>query len=300
MSLKGVRYKVTQGAIYNPWHEWFESFCLRAFPRGGGGVVVLETYLDESVDKEERIMSVAGLVSSSSEWIRFSNSWREIRHQFGVDEEVVFHMTDFENIETPGAVYEPLSGWQKEKRISFLRSLILTAARFCRFAVGAAVIQKDFDAVIREEKRVQFGSPYSWCVQSCMDLVKRWSDAQLSVEPVSYLIEAGSEYAGEMADIFNKAYKCRHSRYGFRLNSLAFVPKGEFLALEPADFMAYEVNKSMLRKMGLDPRPERKSIVYFRECLGQKECLASYFDAEKIEEVISKHPVHIHRDSCWV
>lgn len=294
--MPGIKCQDSVLAIDN---GWFQSFCQKVFPKGEGTVLVLESYLDESSDGDNHIISVAGVASSSSEWVRFSNQWRSTRHQFGVGDEVTFHMTDFENIETPGTVYEPFSGWEKEKRISFIRSLALAASKFCDFAIGAAVIQKDFDAVIRQNAEGKFSSPYSWCAQSCMDLVKRWSDEQLSTDPVSYFAEAGYDYAGELANIFNKAYRCKHTRYDFRLNSLSFAPKGSLLPLEAADFLAYEVNKAMLRKVGLDSRPERKSLRYFRECMGPKEFWTSYFDRQKLEEVTAKYPVHIHNESCW-
>ena len=87
----------------------------------------LQTYLDESIDKDRRIFAIGGFIGRADEWRELLLDWIDRIHPSKLPNPITaFHMTD---CETGGGEFRDELGWSRDSRKELIIDLL---ARFIR------------------------------------------------------------------------------------------------------------------------------------------------------------------------
>jgi hypothetical protein len=198
----------------------------------------LLVYFDRSADTG--ITVVAGYVSTPEHWQNFQEEWLEwlARPEYQVP---YFHMREFAN--SVGA-YE--DGWkgQHRKRREFLQGLISITKSHTFHSFAASVRSDDFGRFIkiRHMERL-FGNEFTLCARACGRDVRKWAGVNFPTSPIEYVFECGDEGKGKLIEIME--------RDGFKTPIFKSKkpspadPQGMFTPFQAADFLAWEVRKSL-------------------------------------------------------
>jgi hypothetical protein len=221
-----------------------------AFPQGlepeRRYMLTLHAYFNESGthDASENVV-VAGFFARANDWVEFSARWQKALTDFGLP---FFHMTDFANGVRP---YDKWDEPMRQRRLERLVSIINTCAAT---SFGMVIRRKDFEDFIPEKARKVCGDAYGLAVMAC------WMETgetirEMGVDAwVSYVFEGGARGSGTVSKLFNHNVTDPVQKERMRLLSLRFEPKKEFLPLQAADILAYELYKDAARKPGEDRR----------------------------------------------
>jgi hypothetical protein len=234
-------------------------------------------YCDDSgTAADNRVAVVAGYVSTEKEWTLFVDQWRRLleRHRLKM-----IHRADLESLR--GECSEA-RGWNPERRRVLLRKAHQVIKRRTIVGIGSAVIKKDFEEAMPQWVKRLFGGVYGWCAHCCLVSVGRWSQQQPINTDISWVFEAGTTGAGQVATMFEALSEDRfgQEQLKVRADSLTFAAKS-CVPLQAADTFAYEIYKHVENQI-LDSgkRPIRLSAWdLFRPQLEGKYC--QYWD--KIE-----------------
>jgi hypothetical protein len=201
-------------------------------------MAALSVYFDRSADTGIRV--VAGYVSTPEHWQNFQEEWLKwlARPQYRVP---YFHMKEFAH--SLGAYKDGWKG-QPRKRREFLVGLINITKSNTFHSFRASVRSDDFRRFIkiRHMERL-FGNEFTLCARACCRDVRKWAGANFPTNPIEYVFECGDEGKGKLVEIME--------RDGFK--TPIFRPKmpspadlqGIFTPFQAADFLAWEVRKSL-------------------------------------------------------
>lgn len=208
-------------------------------------------YFDESgTHPESSVVVVAGALARAGRWDYFSQQWQGILTEYGLD---YFHMTDF--AQRAG----PYSGQSDEDR-NLLFNRILAIVTMCvEFSVSIAVPVERFNRLFSGRTRRYCGGPYGLAAAACIiDVATAARELQPDADPwISYVFESGAQGTGQVMKLFAANERDPESKEYFRLLSIRFENKRQFLPLQAADIMAYEHYLHYPRQMGTNPRPVR-------------------------------------------
>jgi hypothetical protein len=202
-------------------------------------MAVVWFYCDESYDPKNKTPDayvVGGLAAEESVWKKIERSWNWKNKRVGVG---CFHAVDL-NAHT----YE-FSGWTRQRAKRYSRSLlkILIKQRRQLQAVSVGVLAKDYEQIINEDGRRRLGHPYILCFKECIALLAEelhrpqngWSqDVKVSV------ILEQNKFQAEAINVFYKMKAHPKWRAAYRLGTCASGSREQFVALQPADLIAYE------------------------------------------------------------
>ncbi len=71
------------------------------------------------------------------------------------------------------------------------------------------------------------------------------------------MFESGGKGAGQILKVFTENERNRSNKEHWRLLSLRFENKHEFVPLQAADILAYEIYRQLPKQIGTDARPPR-------------------------------------------
>jgi hypothetical protein len=215
-------------------------------------VVILTAYFDESgTHSGSEAVAVAGYVSTPDRWERFGQEWREALAAYNIE---YFHMTDFAN----GT--NPYKQWPKQKRRHRFERLVSIINKHALASVGIVIPVSFYESAMSPKAKRISGGPYGHAVRCCfMDLAKIDRSNVVGHENVwiDYVFEAGVKGSGMIVKTFRESAKNENTRNQFRLHSIRFEDKRQFVPLQAADILAYELYKHMPRQLGIDPRKQR-------------------------------------------
>mgnify|MGYP001577752440 CR=1 FL=1 len=210
-----------------------------AFPYGMPAdqrrAIVLEVrgYFDESgVHSTSDVTIVAGFLNTPAQWDEFSTQWSKALNDWNLGQ---FHMTDFAN-QVP-----PFADWKEDKRRSLLQRLLDIIVNTAGVSIGFAIPNRAFGQLVSEAVKNYVSGPYGMAAQLL------FMNAPDFITPpeawFAYFLEAGAVGRGQILDTFSKNQAHPTLKEEFRVISLDFVDKRDFLPLQAADILAYELYK---------------------------------------------------------
>lgn len=211
-------------------------------------VVALTVYLDESgVHRDSKAVTLAGFVSTPDRWVSFEREWREALDDYGLPS---FHMVDF------AAGRGPYSHWQNaQHRIRFGRLLEIIKAHVM-YGVGIGVPTEPYHRLFSPEAKAHVGGPYGFAA-SVAFLEFSYQLPEVVEDPwLAYVFESGQPGIDQIAKSFQYNEQVPEQKADLRLLSLAFQNKLDFVPLQAADILAYELFRHLPAQLGLVERPE--------------------------------------------
>lgn len=209
-------------------------------------------YFDESgTHSNSPVTVVAGYIATNEQWSEFEREWKEVMQNAGIP---FFHMSKFESRQGE------YKNWNSDKRIRIQERLIGIIKRRVRIGFASAIRLSDYSEVMDGRDRILYGSPYAFCLISCMKLVAAWADKYEHQEPIVYVFESGAGCDGEIGAIFSRSFSKESVRSRYRVGDLAFGDKRGIVQLQAADILAYEIYKRVGHLMTDDNRKLRKSL----------------------------------------
>ena len=228
-------------------------------------------YFDESgTHPESDAAVVAGFVFDVTQWEAFSEKWRKVLTEFGVD---FMHMTDLENRR------RQFTGWSVAKKEELLNLLLPIIHDHTFRSVGVVVFKKSFDALLSDPVKQICGDQYGLATLVC------WRHLGLVMQEwdgwINCTMESGAQGAGALLLIHTEDSKFTTWHNEHRILNLSFADKREFLPLQAADILAYELYKDVPRQFGKANRKAR----YPLRILGQKTHQWHYIQEKHLIEL---------------
>jgi Protein of unknown function (DUF3800) len=199
---------------------------------------MLTAYFDASGTPNTGVLTVAGYVSDTKKWLKFTNRWQEILDRDGV---TIFHMTDC--VSCRGE----FSTWRKklDTRRQFIDDLSDCARKFTNKRFSATVVIDDYNRVDRDYYlHENIGYPYSLGAISCVEHVRTWAKRnRFDPADVSFVFEDGDKHKGDFREI------CK-ARFGVVPE---FHSKKDFLQFQAADLAAWKTRHPIREALGNKP-----------------------------------------------
>lgn len=221
-----------------------EISFLTPAPHGRRYMVMLRFYCDESYDskaKKPNSYVVGGFVSDEEAWDRIERQWAAKNKRVGVSR---FHASHL------NARDHEFKGWtpQRSKRyvVDLLRILKRQKRRLQAVSVG--ILNKEYERIIPPESRIKFGSPYIVCFKEAVALLAEEMHRWWKPEDKFSVVFDQNDFEKEALEVF---YKMKaNTTWPPHIHLAACVPGSwqEYIALQPADLIAYETFRLMHEK----------------------------------------------------
>jgi len=176
--------------------------------------------------------------------------WNEFRVPY-------FHMRKFAHS------IGPFAEWKKDekRRRYFIERLVGILRRRVTVSIGLALLLDAYREVVTPEKLAEFGTPYALCGNLCVRLTGEWAQQRKHDEPIRFVFESGAREASELQRGFNTAMTVEAVRKQYRMGSFEFAGKKDLGALQAADFIAWELAKTMVEWQKDSRRRVRESLL---------------------------------------
>ncbi len=212
--------------------------------------MILTGYFDESgTHVGSGAVSVAGYLSTPYRWVRFEEQWRAALEEFSIE---FFHMADFAN-HAP-----PYDTWTEEKRRAQFARLVQIINQNAEFSVGNVVPTALFDEIFSPHAKTYLGGEYGLAAISTFMSVGKIMRERYPDQWVGYVFESGARGAGQVLKVFQDNEQRADQKRELRLLSLRFEDKRQFLPLQAADILAYELYVHLPRQLGTNRRNPRR------------------------------------------
>ena len=198
-------------------------------------------------------VTVAGWISTPEAWTAFESEWRAALGNFG---ESMFHMREFAHgIGGHGRWSEP------QRRIRFGR-LAEIICNHTLASIAVAVPIKEFEEEFTPDARKHAGGPYGFAAsvlfhEAATHVAESLKPAGTPFQ-IAYVFESGDVGFGQALKLFQANKADPKQEESLHLLSLRFEDKRQFVALQAADILAYELYQHFPRQLGLDPREPRR------------------------------------------
>jgi len=211
------------------WDNWSRKSAL-----------VLSCYLDDSGEKAERIITMAGYFSLASEWEGFEPEARSFLDANNIPH---FHTVDFHH--GRGC----FKGWDWDRKLVFAKNLFDILRPHLGFGIEFSTLKSVYHAQKAEAGLNQNISAYGFCFLGVLDRLKKHEGVQKVLkEPnadISFFVESGNKNDQDVYQVFQRAQKHEN---GSALKAISFVDKKKFTALQVSDFLAYYSRRLRVRK----------------------------------------------------
>lgn len=200
-------------------------------------VLVLVGYFDDSgklTTPGEKVVAVAGCVSSVEMWEAFEHEWKGLLEDFGIS---LFHMKTYNHSR------DEFLGWDKTKKESFMGKALDIIDKNTLAFTGAAVLINAWNQ-LSEEERYVFQDPYYICFQTCVRNAAIQTLDHADDEKVQIIFEEQPGQMGLAADLYDRC--AQELDLKERLGGFAFRKKTEAIQLQTADLIAYEIRRFVM------------------------------------------------------
>lgn len=238
--------------------EWYSLNVLEDFspPDNAGKQRLMASlatvFLDESgTHSGSNAAVVAGYISNDTEWGEFIKEWGQILKSEGVE---YFHMTDFESR------YGQFDGWTEERKRTFLNKLLNVINQHAFVGVGTIITKQSFDS-LSEPSQCLCENMYGLAAMFCW-----WELGRILVKADAWMnlvMGRGAKGFDAINLIYQEDSRFREWNEGTRIRALSTADMREFLPLQAADMLAYELWKEWNRrsdKSGRDIRYPLKQL----------------------------------------
>jgi hypothetical protein len=218
------------------------SFCFGNLPLGGSFMAAFKAYLDDSGDEwdaKHSACSIGGFLGTADAWAYFEAEWKRLlSEELPID---FLHMKDFAHHKPP---YDRLS---EPDRVRVLTSLIRTIKDCGLAGFGAVIRLPDLRRFNLERGRNLEARPLALYV--CMNdmyVEDPWREIEIIldkfVKPHSVIEKAEAYAASHWSDDVSQNSTCLPIKNGESYRSV--------VALQAADFIAYEIKKNVESRRG--------------------------------------------------
>lgn len=213
-----------------------EAFAL-AFPssvkESDRHMVILQAYFDESGTHgpSDRLV-VAGFLSTVEQWQSFETEWNNALAEYGLP---FFHMTDY------NARVGLYADWTEEMRQARLGRLLDIIGNTVIASYGVSLSKKTFESSFSPRAKRWVGSPYSFAALHCFLLASIDCDTIEGDVQAAYIFEDGAKGKGEILKAYDFLTKIPNGKDVTRVLSLRFEDKRNFVPLQAADILAWEL-----------------------------------------------------------
>lgn len=234
----------------------------------------LDAYFDESGthDNADAVV-VAGYLASAEKWEEFVCKWADMLSEADLTH---WHQVNF------AQRVKEYTGWTEEKRVKFMQR----AAGMIKNTVIAGVSCGVNAAAFKElAPRLPF-RPYAFCAMGCFKHLEGWAFEKSHRDPIDCIFEAGTRGRGEISEMVKELMSDEDGdRLSFRIGSIRFEKKKQFLPLQTADILAYECYKEAVSgQINVEIRGPRKSLIE----LGPTLFGGTFHTSAKLEEFVAR------------
>jgi hypothetical protein len=256
---------------------------LRCFSRSGRVFCVLTAYFDESFN--DRTMCVGGWLCKDTGWKIIESKWSQrIKYEQTASKRrnepqiTRYHASDCSSRRGEFAA------WSHQRQILFSRRLIEIIGRVCPAGVAAGTsLQELHDAFPALNQKELRWEAYKACMLQCLVLISRAMKVNYPDDRVIVIHDRG-DFDGAAKSAFDDLFAAKYfdgSRWFVTIAPGAWT---DFIALQPADLIAYEGFKLTDRCKGGNDE-FRKSL---QAIVGTKVPMAAgFFTADGWKELAS-------------
>jgi hypothetical protein len=230
-------------------------------------MVALTGYFDETgsyPDSTSRFSGIAGIISTPELWGAFETKWQSILDREGLE---YFHMTDFAVSRGQFS-----AGWSdnEERRRRVLAEVWNAIEELDPIFVGAMIslehYRKEINEHVREFMRDAYVWAYTYCMGEVFELLK--SPSASDVVRVATVFDDRRGFRGLLAD----QHELMAKEEGFldKLPSPDFRKMRDFLPLQAADIVAYELYKECERELYYPERDQRWGVARMGNLMAKK------------------------------
>lgn len=201
-------------------------------------LAVYGAFWDESgVNKTDPWLTVAGFLSTADGWVDFTSEWQAVLDRFQIP---VFHANRFN---APGA--SEYAGWTQERHVECSKALVDVIVRHVVGSVGISVPGPAFRKAILPRHKGRVGHPYAIASHTCMVEAAELLLGNLKLTDVTlnHTFAAGAEGRGELMDASDWEMMRPERVEHLALGAITFGQQSQFLPLQAADFLAWELNR---------------------------------------------------------
>ncbi len=192
--------------------------------------MTLVCYLDDSGNKGDRIVTLAGYIAPAHNWLAFERHAREL---FDVFELPYLHTVDLHGRRGK------FRDWTRENTAKFANDFYRTLGKHAYSGFAFSVLKSSFEAKKSVYNVEHQSSPIGFCLHGIVALLvkdERVKDAlALPGADLSFVVEKGNKNDKDICRRFKNIKKQDPERFA----SITFEPKKEKIALQAADFLAY-------------------------------------------------------------
>jgi hypothetical protein len=242
-------------------------------------VIFTEAFVDESGTHEgSAMLTVAGYMFRQDQARLFSRDWKKVLDHYGLP---AAHMTD--------AVH--CAGDYKRAGLVMAdcdlcnRRLIENIKRRTIFGFGVSVDPEMYERIVGRENNAP--SPYTFALQGCFTIIRRWAKRTSFDGSISYIFEAGHNSASEASRYIDMLLASPESKEVHRYARHSFLDKRLARELQAADMLAWQYQHFHARKaVGIDrPRKDYAALIRDKDvCIDHTEESLRRFRTDIIDQ----------------
>ena len=192
--------------------------------------MTLVCYLDDSGNKDEPIVTLAGYIAPAPNWLDFEVDARAL---FDACELPYLHTVDLHHRK------KEFKGWTREQTAEFANAFYKILDQNAYAGFEFSVLKSTFEVGKSVYNVEHQSSPLAFCLHGLVSrLVKDEGIKDVLALPdvdLSFVVERGNKNDNNIRRRFDEIKNQDPERFG----SISFEPKKEKIALQAADFLAY-------------------------------------------------------------
>jgi hypothetical protein len=215
-------------------------------------LVPVQFYFDESgIHAGSPALILAGYAAPTAQWLKFEDRWKTALAEAGVS---CFHMSEFESR------LSEFRGWSNPKRIAFLSGLIDIINETAVYGLCCAISMEDYREAVPEDLR-QFDPRFAYllCFHECLTWIPDILESVPPKETVNLVFDGNDQYTPMLYRAFC-AFKQFFGEPRWLLGTLSYGSKRNYIPLQAADILAYEMYKHLSHRLTDQDRVMRKSL----------------------------------------
>lgn len=209
-----------------------------AFPLGirssGRFMALLSAYLDDSgTHRGSKMVVLAGMLADQSAWERLTDGWQSVLAEYELP---FFHMSKWSNRA------RPFDTWTDDQRRDCLNRLLILIQSCVAKSVGVGIPNALFESCTTESDRSYWGGPYGLAAYLLLtDMADSVQALSVERSSVRCILESGTLGSTQILAIYQKLRASNGNGWRWIVDSLSFEDKRQFLPLQAADVLAYEL-----------------------------------------------------------
>ncbi|MGB9369513.1 MAG: DUF3800 domain-containing protein [Xanthobacteraceae bacterium] len=192
-------------------------------------MALIESYFDESGSHDgSPALGVAGFAFTKAGAAKLDQEWGSVLERYELP---FFHMVDCAHGNPP---FDRLT---RDERIAVEKEMIALIRDNLLCGYGVSISEREYNEFFPDH--VPYGSAYSLCCWTCLEVVQHWIEANGIEGDAAYFFEAGHASQSEANRIMTRILSHEQLRRDYRYSSHAFADKKKLRPLQAADLLAW-------------------------------------------------------------